>query len=782
MGNDRKANNDLSRNLESFYSEKRGDDTNVFSVIDSSKLSEKKEDGNMDRLDSFYIPEDDAETKKIFDDVITYKNKAVQKNNQNRMNDNITEEILAIDLPNDDVFVRDVIDSYEESFKMPKSQKDRKLLTLTNELDDPKNFQSPTRNYTEFVSTKRIDNDYDDERFNSFKASLDSAYANQDEIHKSIQIALDDVKKHRDIDLVQSQPTSAAPSESIHIAAPTTETEAPTPNEFMSESGTYAINFKSKDDDFSFVDNTNSARRFSDHLTSLQTVVPDAAGRETAQPAQTTFVSEDRVKELVQAELAKMQQTRMVQPQIDLYEQQSKAYEARTKMIEQAREEINSERQRMLEAAEQEREKLMNSARSEIELERERLRQEQEQYEQLKNELESRIQENKEFVENQRLILLEAAQKERQRVLNETKARKESSTADVLNEIKNALDDLRGQRNAAAAQTKPIAEPEPEQETNKYKKLFSDLSVKLDDIQKDLTVAISQDEFADHDMQPASENRSYTEKIIDDIEQDDQGGEEAIPIPTIPLEFTRPIQMAPRQPREEAKTSELTDDVDVMRRALKNVSGNRDFDFDEKRQAYQNEKMKEEIKREILEEMALMTKDAVALNTTIPAFDPNDNATASIQTTEIAKQPSSNVTLHSSDKVPELVKKTPGSGSTRTYDFDFLTDLSPDPFSIPVPASRTGKFPVDVTSDPLSPQLFAPDFSMFGGPSAPAADRHPTANPFANRFETQKDDKPKTELRRARLTFNKKRQDNLSSSELIKSIAKEIRSKSNLKK
>ncbi|WP_027124155.1 hypothetical protein [Mycoplasmoides pirum] len=810
---------DSFNDLESFYSVKRNNSTNVFSIINNTILNEEKEEKNMNTLDSFYIPVDDEKTHKIFDDVISYQNKVVEKKNKNKLNNNITDEILGLDLPNDDIFVKDVIESYEESFTSPKEKsnsknEDRKLLTLTDELDAP-NLKNES--FTEFVSTKIVKEDNpiinDDDRFNSFKESLESAHANQDELHKSIQIALNDVKKHRDLDLIVDNQeivennNNNDPSKTIHIESDNNfdsddddDEKEPTINH-LNESATYAINFKAKDDDFFFIDNTNNSRKFSDHLTSLQNV-------ENTSNVIENSISEERVKELVQEqiqeEISKIQKTQKIYEDIEneFNDSQNKILEAQTKMIEKAREELISERQKILEEAENEREQLLSAAKNEIELERERLKFEQEQYKQLKNQLEDRIQENKEFVEKQRLALLEAAQKEKERLLNNARIQKENLSNDVLNEIKDAIDDLRNQQQSN--QTKKIEihqEPileKPNETSEEYKKIFNELSNKLDDIQKNITIAIKQEEKEEEEIDPEMEainaNRSYTEKIIDDIESDDYNNEEIIPIPTIPLEFSKEININssqqlqnPQQPQE-LKTIEITNDVDVMRKALKNSSNNTDFDFDEKRKAYENEKIKEEIKREILQEMSLLTKDAVGLNTTIPAIDFNnendDGVTSSIQnTTEIEEI--KDVTLHSSNKVPELVNrnyKQNANFATKMYDFDLFDDLNMERFEFTTPTkkidspSKITTFPIDITNEILSSQFSRPDLaSVLSTPI--------TSNKLDSILkEPENDEKPKSELRRARLALNKKRQDNLSSSELIKSIAKEIKKKSSLKK
>ncbi|WP_033159658.1 hypothetical protein [Mycoplasmoides alvi] len=822
-----------------FYSEKRNNSTNIFSVIHDTNFKEDQKNDDMNILDSFYIPTDDEKTHKIFDEVISYQNNLNKKNN---LKVDLTDEILRVDLKNDDVFVKDVIESYEESFGSPSIKKDDlnidspKLLNFTDDIssDTIENSQHFLNNseLDDFVSTKHVDdnlfdNNRDDEKINSIKATLKDAYANQNELHKSIQIALDDVKKHQEDDFViqsaqhvtqdlksddnlkkENHVSRDIVSDDVDLVIDTNLVNTVKnydsnfiDNEDVKIDSHYQMNFKNKDDNFFFIDNTINSKKYSPNFTSLYDI-KDENDKDTSKiDENTNSISEEKVKELVreqvQEEIARFQETQKLDriTEEELNEQKI-ILDNQVKMYENAQQELIAERQKIIDDAEQIKEKILLEAQNQINLEREEIENEREKLIALGNQ----IKQDKNFIEQQRQALLDAAKKETERLIQDARL-------DI--QIKNNLSN-----DTNVYQDKLNLEDSFRNTDNND--LTDETLMTLDKFETSQNLESKNDENSWSDMEAIDENRSYTEKIIDSIEVDDFNDEEIIPVPTIPLEFTKTIKIKDNnqfiskfnENVQQQPTAELKNDVDVMRRALKNSHKNNDFDFDEKRLAYERDKVKEEIKQEILKEMSLLTNDAVGLNTTIPAIDLNsDSDDEEYATSNLDGNSDSSIKLHSSNKVPELSNRTYSKNanfSTKMYDFDLFDDLGLESFenndivnilnqnkektsqiSLDIESltkdleldDKTQSFPTTIESSPLS----LINFNPFTNISEDTSNKNVQNESKKEVIE----EKPKIKLRHARLVVNsnKKRDDtNLSSEELIKLKAKEVKRQASLNK
>ena len=158
------------------------------------------------------------------------------------------------------------------------------------------------------------------------------------------------------------------------------------------------------------------------------------------------------------------------------------------------------------------------------------------------------------------------------------------------------------------------------------------------------------------------------------------------------------------------------------------------------------------------------------------------------------------VTLRSSEKVPELSAHTHSKNSNFSndiYDIDLFDDLGIDSFESNdivdlLNKTKETKLKIDTDIEKLTNDLKSEQFPMFVEPSPlssvsfnPFYNNSPSSQKADSNFnkEFESNEKPKIKLRRAQLSLNKKRDDsNLSSAELIKSIAKQIKRKSSLKK
>ena len=490
--------------------------------------------------------------------------------------------------------------------------------------------------------------------------------------------------------------------------------------------------------------------------------------------------------------------------------------ENQAKAFENAQEELMSKHDKIINDAELLKEQMLLNAQNQIELEREQLKNEREQLLALEN----KIQQDKLFLEQQRQALLDATKKETERLINTAllDEKNDNSSTDISatfkNEINKSDNDL-----SQEVDNSQIEEPVFSEDANSFENTLNQKNAEYEKLLDNFETSIKKFENINEssnnstktalsDMEPIVENRSYTEKIIDSIEIDDYDNEEVIPIPTIPLTFSNQGDLSTKDTNngsEYQPTVELKNDVDVMRRALKNTRNNNDFDFEEKRLAYEKEKVKEEIKQEILKEMSLYTNDAIGLNTTIPAINMTDSLDEDSDTLDIehhineAKNNNS-VTLRSSEKVPELSAHTHSKNSNFSndiYDIDLFDDLGIDSFESNdivdlLNKTKETKLKIDTDIEKLTNDLKSEQFPMFVEPSPlssvsfnPFYNNSPSSQKADSNFnkEFESNEKPKIKLRRAQLSLNKKRDDsNLSSAELIKSIAKQIKRKSSLKK
>lgn len=743
-----------------FYSEKREPKVNRFSLIED-KLNETK----LNNLDDIQANND--QTNKIFSDVI--KHDQLKKTQHSFEEDNITNEILQVDLDNDDTYVRDVFDEYDSSkIKNDEPSKefsksfddnndDDKLFDTDNidsqDLDEPVNPTSKKSSLSDFVPTSQVNpvtktkeieleedfnsDDKSKDKFHSVVAALEDASNNQDEIHKSIQIALDDVKKHEELDKevksailrnVSTVPLTNNESDEIEEAAE--EEEEPTVDELKTDfevsdeveeependSATQYV-YDEPDDEPKKIDEDHEVvdTKFEPHKKEYVFNFEDFKNAKTTtynppsfkKPELDEFPEEakpsslalndlmlEKIKEYANQEVQKQMEIERAKlelerlnlsstienelsknreaelAQLDIIEKAKKELEKERALFEEEkqamadelmgvakseRDVLDQERNAILSSAQKEKEALIESAKKEINLEREKLELEKQK---LKASIAESIDQNQKYFDRQRDILLDAVEKEKTRLINQSKQKEiqDNQPNLVLQEVQDLIKEIRQikgdndqkyqelkeklseeARNSIkeafnyAAKEKDLIASEVEKFSEEQKKKFDELVNELNLVKQQTlirspaaipTTVISHNpnkhnhaSELESEMEPITENRSYTEGPIDSIEIDDAIEEEptnrkVYELQTVDMDDEDYDDNQPNLSPTNSVTSDIND-VKMMRSALKDREF--DFDFEEQRKIYEKEKVKEEIKKELLEEMTRMNGNTISI-------------------------------------------------------------------------------------------------------------------------------------------------------------------------
>lgn len=743
-----------------FYSEKREPKVNRFSLIED-KLNETK----LSNLDDIQANND--QTNKIFSDVI--KHDQLKKTQHNFDEDNITNEILQVDLENDDTYVRDVFDEYDSSKiksndpskefskALDENNNDDKLFDTDNidsqDLDEPVNPTSKKSSLSDFVPTSQVNPvtktkeieleedfnpaDKSKDKFHSVAAALEDASNNQDEIHKSIQIALDDVKKHEELDKevksailrnVSTVPLANNESDEIEEAEEPVIDELKTDFEISDEveetENDNATQFvydepddePTKFDDKNFVEDHQVVNtKFEAHKKEYVFNFEDFKNAKTTTYNPSSFkkpefdeIAEEtkpnnlalndlmleKIKEYANQEVQKQMEIERAKlelerlnlsstienefsknreaelAQLDIIEKAKKELEKERVLFEEEkqamadelmgvakseRDVLDHERNEILLSAQKEKEALIESAKKEINLEREKLELEKQK---LKASIAESIDQNQKYFDKQRDILLEAVEKEKTRLINQSKQKEiqDSQPNLVLQEVQDLIKEIRQikgdndqkyqelkeklseeARNSIkeafnyAAKEKDLIASEVEKFSEEQKKKFDELVNELNLVKQQTlirspaaiptTVISNNSNRHNHDseleaeMKPISENRSYTEGPIDSIEIDDAIEEEpknrkVYELQTVDMDDEDYDDSQTNLIPTNLITSDIND-VKMMRSALKDREV--DFDFEEQRKIYEKEKVKEEIKKELLEEMSRMNGNTISI-------------------------------------------------------------------------------------------------------------------------------------------------------------------------
>lgn len=725
-----------------FYSEKREPKVNRFSLIED-KLNETK----LNNLDD--IEANNDQTNKIFSDVI--KHDQLKKVQHNFEEDNITNEILQVDLENDDTYVRDVFDEYDSSnIKSDEPSKDfseafddnnndDKLFDTENidsqDLDEPVNPNPKKSSLSDFVPTSQVNpvtktkqieleedfnsDDKSKDKFHSVVAALEDASNNQDEIHKSIQIALDDVKKHEELDKevksailrnVSTVPLTNNESDEIEetkeestidelktdfeISDEVEESEDDSaiqhvynepddePQKFEPHKKEYVFNFEDFKNVKTTTYNSSSIKKpefdeiYEDAKPNnfvLNDLMLEKIKEYANQEVQKQMEIERAKLELerlnlsstIENELSKNREAELAQ--LDIIEKAKKDLEKERALFEEEkqamadelmgvakseRDVLDQERNEIILSAQKEKEALIESAKKEINLEREKLELEKQK---LKASIAESIDQNQKYFDKQRDILLDAVEKEKTRLINQSKQKEiqDNQPNLVLQEVQDLIKEIRQikgdndqkyqelkeklseeARNSIkeafnyAAKEKDLIASEVEKFSEEQKKKFDELVNELNLVKQQTlirspaaipTTVISNNPKYDHhseleaEMEPINENRSYTEGPIDSIEIDDAIEEEptnrkVYELQTVDMDGEDYDENQNNLAPTNSVTSDIND-VKIMRSALKDREV--DFDFEEQRKIYEKEKVKEEIKKELLEEMSRMNGNTI---------------------------------------------------------------------------------------------------------------------------------------------------------------------------
>lgn len=723
-----------------FYSEKREPKVNRFSLIED-KLNETK----LNNLDD--IEANNDQTNKIFSDVI--KHDQLKKTQHNFEEDNITNEILQVDLENDDTYVRDVFDEYDSSnIKSDEPSKafddnnnDDKLFDTENidsqDLDEPVNSIPKKSSLSDFVPTSQVNpvtktkeieleedfnsDDKSKDKFHSVAAALEDASNNQDEIHKSIQIALDDVKKHEELDkevksailrnvstvpLMNNESNEIEETEAeatidelktdFEISDEVEESEDDSttqhvydepddePQKFEPHKKEYVFNFEDfknaktttynpssfKKPEFDEIHEEAKPNNFALNDLMLEKI-KEYANQEVQKQMEIERAKLElerlNLSSTIENELSKNREAELAQ--LDIIEKAKKDLEKERALFEEEkqamadelmgvakseRDVLDQERNEILLSAQKEKEALIESAKKEINLEREKLELEKQK---LKASIAESIDQNQKYFDKQRDILLDAVEKEKTRLINQSKQKEiqDNQPNLVLQEVQDLIKEIRQikgdndqkyqelkeklseeARNSIreafnyAAKEKDLIASEVEKFSEEQKKKFDELVNELNLVKQQTlirspaaipTTVISNNPKYNHhseleaEMEPINENRSYTEGPIDSIEIDDAIEEEptnrkVYELQTVDMDDEDYDENETNLTPTNSVTSDIND-VKIMRSALKDREV--DFDFEEQRKIYEKEKVKEEIKKELLEEMSRMNGNTISI-------------------------------------------------------------------------------------------------------------------------------------------------------------------------
>lgn len=779
-----------------FYTDKRDDKNNNYSS--SKNVNDKTDyDSNILQhetiLNSFEVSTQNSNTKKIFNDVDEYDIK--RKVIRDKENANITEEIMQVDLSNDDTFIDDVINSYNDhetpvivkeatsslTFS-PNSKKHEEVglfknnktvvdiddsfsLISNNELD--KNSNSSI--LEDFIPTEEkddvIDEDnnlfYDNDtssKINNLKLALKNVSDNQNEINKTIQIVLNDVKKYKDDD---NQMKTALEKNEI----------------FKDEN-----NFNHEDN---FDLTNNSIKEANDISLNLENDNGYSTQQNISSNKQFTSSNEEQEDNVLE------------------------------KKYNQIVNDIQSEK-----------DSILVEAKKQIEIEKQKL---MEEHEKLNKTLNERLEKDRDFINSQREMLLNVAEKEKQRLIDEiqhTGLIKEddsdnnlidveeinSNSNDIFNnfstiknealqsdskilisELQNVLNELRTYKNKNNQSI--------QQEEFKSNELLSTNVTPIksldNNIQNDLNVHKQlnlEDEFInDDELRSLNKNRSYTEKVIDTIENDDYVNEEFIPIPTVPLNFENNVENKIKTKNFDSKllsqdTFEFND-VDTMRNALRNQQDT-DFGFEEKRREYEREKVKQEIKREIIDEInKLAQRDSNGFNLSNLTKSDNkyDDITDSIaydfeeddenkkdidKDTELFSNSNQSISASKKNKTLPIVEEV-----KQMYNLDLFDDFNTEEFEV----NDDFDYKKNKTTY-LNNENYSSNIEKSSAPTSSVISDSTTTTKFG--YPNNKSNFSKSKSRDVRLIFNKNNllDENVSKSDFIKNYAKSFKRKLDKKK
>lgn len=856
----------------------------IFADVNDYQTQRKKKrpvsrDKITNEILSFDLDDDDTFVSDVFDSYDSKpQRKEVEQNHKTRElpNENRINKHKRMDVGTDDVRRQSILNDFvptrnvSEEIKTSNDKSNQKIDSIASALDDVSQRHNELQHSIQIIlddvsKHKEYDEGVQSNLFKNTTSSIEMPFENDDEVEftkrKLFSGSSEIVDLHQSGYMPTKKPTSEIGKLKTVFEISEFDDEDETEEEPFVASD-FSKSFKNKYE-FEYTDNTAKSKRFSDDFKPLfDDKYTDSDNLFNVKP-EANDKSEDEVERLIvdnkpfelpkaddmEVELSKLkinldnnnsdeddlllkaenlkQLEEIENEKRELEIERQKLEEERQKMAdefmemsEREREALNLERGKIIEEAYRQKEEMMASAKAEIDLERKQL---QEENEKLRQSLAETIRENQEFIDEQRNALIEAANKEKERLMDEhrnatiqindevvTNARtvaieeaqreqSETNNASLINEIRDLVEQIREVKESDEQKFEQLKNEISDETRNavveaindnvdvtladKIEKISSEQKENFEELARRLEEAKQQDEI-DVEMEAINVNRSYTEKIIDDIESDDDSQHEFIPIRTAEVTVNHPTnQIRTAEVVINRPTNEFTD-VEIMRSAL-NVPAQTDFDFEEKRLEYQRDKVKEEIKREILQEIERMNINAVNLNTSIP--------TAQLSTTELETAPTSQitydepkVTLLSSDTVPELINRhepEKAKAATRMYDFDLFDELGIEAFEsndtaiVKAITEQIANNLPPVPPVPSFPEIetIAYDSNISFRPQKTQELQNNFVTPAPATFEPQK---LTPKLRSAQLVFNKKgKYDKLSTSDLVKNYAKDIKKK-----
>lgn len=958
-----------------FYSQKREAKVNRFSLI-GEDLSDIPTAliNNKGEPSGLLLTHDQVITERIFRSVIDHEKE--RKANANIANDAITNEILQIDLPDDDTYIEDVMKDYDSrnahvipdeklistnlTKKIPSLQLDETshpdpLFDTNNAAVPTKPIHQTTRSQlSDFIPTNQVDQNHDllldqnvDEKLKSIAAAVEDVALNQEELHMSVQIALEDLKKHEDddkkaesailqslgADLSFSEPTDAIkieldakeeeedhhtsnqfyklpssflsipadsnlnlntnfePDEIIDpITSPTNQTRHPTLKNDFSDFKTDNLE---KDDEFYIPTkkeqeiNNNTTYQVLEEDESIQvptqksqqlnsvkidhTILdPSMVSWQTTPPADKVNINQemmDKIRELANQEVQKqmeiehakieLERMQMNEELLRTDQEQKDAKLEQLAFIENARKELEKERQlfeeqkqkiadelmsvsksqhdqlidekrRIIAEAQQQKDELIKAAQEEIENEKQRLKEENQR---LQASLVETIKENQKYLDLQRQDLLDAAEKEKERLIALAKQDALVEKDNVLTEVKSLLNELRDFKGsnqekyeqlktelseqaknaikdvlASANEEKNVIAAEVEKFSSEQKEKFDQLFKELSDVKKQNLVRLPEtlettivsvepkNYDAELELKPSDLDRSYTEGPIDSIEIDDLVKEppgKIYHLKTADVRINNNTAIVPA--KATSLTEEFNSDVSTMRSALKKTSHSNDFVV--ANDALVKQKMKDELKKEILRELSLV----------LPAIptNPNPNAlyypTSDLEELETSyhgtyqdqstnlKQPNQSISrftdanalqvmnngvrLQNEQSIPELIKNpvhhlNSEDRPEKLYDLELFEELGMDSYL------EGGDLVIESITKDLDKTFDEPKINSDLAQTAPIQ-KNNNPNSQTNEIATNSSNKTKQKLRNAKLIL-KEGIDKTTTKDFVKVYAKQL--------
>lgn len=509
-------------------------------------------------------------------------------------------------------------------------------------------------------------------------------------------------------------------------------------------------------------------------------------------------------------------------------EQKQKIADELMSVSKSQHDQLIDEKRRIIAEAQQQKDELIKAAQEEIENEKQRLKEENQR---LQASLVETIKENQKYLDLQRQDLLDAAEKEKERLIALAKQDALVEKDNVLSEVKSLLNELRDFKGsnqekyeqlktelseqaknaikdvlASANEEKNVIAAEVEKFSSEQKEKFDQLFKELSDVKKQNLVRLPEtlettivsvepkNYDAELELKPSDLDRSYTEGPIDSIEIDDLVKEppgKIYHLKTADVRINNNTAIVPA--KATSLTEEFNSDVSTMRSALKKTSHSNDFIV--ANDALVKQKMKDELKQEILRELSLVLP-AIPTNpnpsalyyptSDLEELETSYHGTYQDQSTNL-KQPNQSISrftdanalqvmnngvrLQNEQSIPELIKNpihhlNSEDRPEKLYDLELFEELGMDSYL------EGGDLVIESITKDLDKTFDEPKINSDLAQTAPIQ-KNNNQNAQTNEIATNSSNKTKQKLRNAKLIL-KEGIDKTTTKDFVKVYAKQL--------